>query len=212
MSDSLLPPILNPSSLYKQEAKRDATRIRVYNSVLSVIYTRIKAVSRVPDNEKALWYVVPEFIPGTPRFDIGDAILYIVWNLRNVGYTVIYTHPNLLHISWRSHDERYRAVESPWTQVLQSARTQVLSGATEPTIVSSILRPAPTTSTPVEIQKRKTPIKKTVEFKPVVEKVDTTGGPINPSVVAAMYSSSSAPASSSSRLPGQLSEKHVSFV
>jgi len=138
--------------------------------------------------------------------------LYIVWNLRNVGYTVIYTHPNLLHISWRSHDERYRAVESPWTQVLQSARTQVLSGATEPTIVSSILRPAPTTSTPVEIQKRKTPIKKTVEFKPVVEKVDTTGGPINPSVVAAMYSSSSAPASSSSRLPGQLSEKHVSFV
>jgi len=210
MSDSLLPPILNPSSLYKQEAKRDATRIRVYNSVLSVIYTRIKAISRVPDNEKALWYVVPEFIPGTPRFDIGDAILYIVWNLRNVGYMVTYTHPNLLHISWKSHDQRYRAVESPWIQVLQSARTQVLSGATEPTIVSSILRPAPTTATPAEIQKRKTPIKKTVEFKPTVERVES--GAINPSIVASMYSSSNSSSSSSARLPGQLSEKHVSFV
>lgn len=210
MSDSLLPPILNPSSLYKQEAKRDATRIRVYNSVLNVIYTRIKAISRVPDNEKALWYLVPEFIPGTPRFDIGDAILYIVWNLRNVGYIVTYTHPNLLHISWKSHDQRYRAVESPWIQVLQSARTQVLSGATEPTIVSSILRPTPTTTTPTEIQKRKTPIKKTVEFKPTVERVTT--GAVNPSIVASMYSSSNSSTSSSARLPGQLSEKHVSFV
>ena len=212
MSDSLLPPILNPSSLYKQEAKRDATRIRIYNSVLNSIYTRVKAVSRIPDNEKVLLYVVPEFIPGTPRFDIGDAILYIVWNLRNAGYTVTYTHPNLLHISWKAHDERYRAIESPWSQVLQSARTQVLSGASEPSIISSLLRPAPTTVTPVEIQKRKTPIKKTVEFKPVVERIHAAGGPTNPSIISAMYSSSNTTASSTARLPGQLSEKHVSFV
>ncbi len=105
-SDSLVPPILNPSSLYTEEAKRDATRIRIYNSVLQTIYNKIKAISRIPGNEKSLLYVVPEFIPGTPRFDIGDAILYIVWNLRNVGFSVAYTHPNLLYISWRSHDEK----------------------------------------------------------------------------------------------------------
>jgi len=118
---SLVPPMLNPSSLYKEEAKRDATRIRIYNSVLQQIYNKIKMVARVPGNEKTLWYVVPEFLPGVPRFDSRDAILYIVWNLRNMGYTVEYTHPNLLFITWRSHDERYHAVESPWSQVLSTA-------------------------------------------------------------------------------------------
>lgn len=208
MSDSLLPPVLNPSSLYTTEAKRDATRIRIYNSVLTVIYTRIKAISRVPDNEKSLWYIVPEFIPGTPRFDIGDAILYIVWNLRNIGYTVSYTHPNLLHISWRSHDEKYRAYESPWSQVLQSARTQALMGTTEPTRISHVVKPAPTTTTPPAIQKLKAPLKKTVEFKPPATATIST----NPSIVTSMYSSAAPSTQQSARLPGQLSEKHVSFV
>jgi hypothetical protein len=96
--------------------------------------------------------------------------------------------------------------------VLLSARTQVLSGASEPSIISSFLRPSPATITPVEIQKRKTPIKKTVEFKPVVERIHAAGGPTNPSIVSAMYSSSNTTVSSTARLPGQLSEKHVSFV
>ncbi len=122
-----MPPILNPASLYSQEARRDATRIRIYNSVLSQIYTKIKAISRVPGNEKCLWYLVPEFIPGTPRFDVKDCIVYLVWNLRNVGYEVEYTHPNLMFISWRNHDEKYKERESPWAQVLGAARDQVLS-------------------------------------------------------------------------------------
>ena len=89
MSNSLAPPVLAPSSLYKEEAKRDATRIRIYNMVLTQIYNKVKAVSRIPGNEKSLWYVIPEFIPGTPRFDMGDAVLYIVWN------PVSYTHLTL---------------------------------------------------------------------------------------------------------------------
>lgn len=121
-----MPPILNPSSLYSEEARRDATRIRIYNSVLQQIYTKIKAIARIPGNEKCLWYVVPEFIPGTPRFDVKDCIVYLVWNLRNVGYQVEYTHPNLMFISWRSHDDMYKERESPWAQVLGAARDQVL--------------------------------------------------------------------------------------
>jgi hypothetical protein len=200
MSDgSLVPPVLNPSSLYKEEARRDATRIRIYNSVLSAIYNRVKAVARIPGNEKSLWYIVPEFIPGTPRFDMGDAILYIVWNLRNSGYTVSYTHPNLLFISWRSHDEYYRTVDSPWSQVLNAAKTHVV--VAKETTQSPILK-AQTTS--LEIQKRKTPLKKTVEFKPINEMIPNQQLTTNPSIVTSMYS---AP-----KLPGQLNDKHISFV
>ncbi|NBT46780.1 MAG: hypothetical protein EBT07_03020 [Actinobacteria bacterium] len=189
--------------MYKEEARRDATRIRIYNSVLTAIYNRVKAVARIPGNEKSLWYIVPEFIPGTPRFDMGDAILYIVWNLRNSGYTVSYTHPNLLFISWKSHDDYYRSVDSPWSQVLQAAKTQVV--VAKETTHSPILKPQITTA--LEIQKRKTPLKKTVEFKPTNEMIPNLQLTTNPSIVTSMYS-----AQPPARLPGQLTDKHISFV
>jgi hypothetical protein len=181
---SLVPPVLNPSSLYKEEAKRDATRIRIYNGVLSQIYNKIKAVARIAGNEKTLWYVVPEFLPGFPRFDTGEAVLYLVWNLRNAGYTVEYTHPNLLYITWKLHDERYHKTESPWSQVLQLAKSKKDT-------------PKEEVEKPIEI-KRKSILKKTTEYQPQPEK--TT------------YSSLYPQSNPTSNLPGQLSEKHISFV
>ena len=214
---SLMPPILNPSSLYSQEARRDATRIRIYNSVLQQIYTKIKAIARVPGNEKALWYVVPEFIPGTPRFDVKDCIVYLVWNLRNAGYQVDYTHPNLMFINWRNHDERYKQQESPWAQVLGAARDQVLQ--TVPTTVPVTRRPAPRTASatvrpmtldppPIQVAqrsslipdhitatesdiKRKSILKKTTEYRP--------------------FSAAPAPQKDAA-LTGTLTPRHISFV
>ena len=209
MSNSLVPPILVPSSLYTEEAKRDATRIRIYNMVLQQIYNKVKAVARIPGNEKTLWYVVPEFIPGTPRFEMGEAVLYIVWNLRNAGYTVQYTHPNFLFISWKSHDEKYHKTESPWSQVMNTARNTVISNSISPaTTISHVTRPQPVTTAAAEIQKRKTPLKKTVEFKVP----EATLPPVaNPSVASALYGSGPQP-TTAARLPGQLNERHVSFV
>lgn len=211
MSESLVPPILNPSSLYKEEARRDATRIRIYNMVLQQIYNKIKAVARIPGNEKSLYHVIPEFIPGTPRFNMGDAVLYIVWNLRNLGYSVNYTHPNLLFVSWRAYDDRYQSRDSPWSQVMNTVRHAALTGATEPSTVSPITRSAPAAppSSDPEIQKRKTALKKTGEFRPGL----TIATPSNPSIASALYQGSgSSTTMAPSRLPGQLSDKHVSFV
>jgi hypothetical protein len=213
-SGGLIPPVLNPSSLYAEEARRDATRIRIYNSVLQQIYNKIRAIARIPGNERSLVYIVPEFIPGTPRFDIGDAILYIVWNLRNVGYSVSYTHPNLLFISWKAHDERYRRTDSPWSQVLHATRSQVLA-TPAPSVVSPVVRPQAATSGPADIVKRKTPIKKTVEFHPTPDIIPITASGSSPAVASAMYASAAAstPAvAAPPKLPGQLSARHVSFV
>jgi hypothetical protein len=199
--------MLVPSSLYKEEAKRDSTRIRIYNMVLQQIYNKVKAVARVPGNEKSLWYVVPEFIPGTPRFDIGDAVLYIVWNLRNIGYTVEYTHPNLLFVSWRSHDEIYHKHESPLSQVLNAVR-----GVAQEYKVPMAKPTIPTAMAPMpEITKRKTPIKKTVEFKPEAETIHLPS-PTQPMTRSLVMSATGGAGAGIPRLPGQLSERHVSFV
>jgi hypothetical protein len=202
----LIPPVLNPSSLYKEEAKRDATRIRTYNMILSQIYNKIKAASRIPGGSKSVFYIIPEVIPGTPRFDMGDAVLYIVWNLRNVGYYVEFTYPSGIYVSWKAHDDAYRVMESPWSKVLNATRELVLKGETTPTVISHATS-TPSLSTPQDVVKRKTVLKKTVEFKPATDTITSS----NPVINSGIYSSAPAP-TTAARLPGQLSEKHVSFV
>jgi hypothetical protein len=201
----LIPPVLAPSSLYKEEAKRDATRIRTYNIILSQIYNKVKAASRIAGGDKAIFYLIPELIPGTPRFDMGDAVLYIVWNLRNAGYQVEYTYPNGIFVNWRAHDEVYRTNESPWSKVLNATRELVLRGETKETVISHA-ESGGGLATPPEVVKRKSVLKKTVEFKPAGEPKTSS-----PAVLSAMYGSAPPPPPAS-KLPGQLSEKHVSFV
>jgi len=63
-----------------------------------------------------------------------------------------------------------------------------------------------------EITKRKTPIKKTVEFKPEAETIQPTIQPITRSMGSLMMSATGGAGANIPRLPGQLSERHVSFV
>jgi hypothetical protein len=156
--NTLTPPLLPPSTLYSEQARRDATRIKIYNSVLTQIYNKIRAISKIPENERTLLYIVPEFIPGTPKIDVADCILYLVWNLRNVGYQVTYTHPNCLFINWKAHDSIYRDRESPWAKVLTSARVAAVEALTKPATLSGAR------STPAP--KRGPPAKRTDTFTP----------------------------------------------
>jgi len=156
--NTLTPPLLPPSTLYSEQARRDATRIKIYNSVLTQIYNKIRAISKIPENERTLLYIVPEFIPGTPKIDVADCILYLVWNLRNVGYKVTYTHPNCLFINWKAHDSIYRDRESPWAKVLTSARVAAVEALTKPATLSGAR------STPAP--KRGPPAKRTDTFTP----------------------------------------------
>jgi hypothetical protein len=121
---------------------------------------------------------------------------------------ICFANPNFLWISWKAYDERYHKTDSPMSQVLNTARNVALSGSTTPTTISNITQSQPMTTAAIEIQKRKTPLKKTVEFKPP----EATLPPIsNPSVASALYGST-ASSTTAARLPGQLNERHVSFV
>ena len=84
--NTLTPPLLPPSTLYSEQARRDATRIKIYNSVLSQIYNKIRAIAKIPENERTLLYIVPEFIPGTPKIDVADCVVI-------VGTVVVFVFP-----------------------------------------------------------------------------------------------------------------------
>jgi hypothetical protein len=52
-------------------------------------------------NENCCWYVMPEMILGVPKYDHRDCTAYVIEKLRDNGFIVRYTHPNLLFISWK---------------------------------------------------------------------------------------------------------------
>ena len=114
-------PQLNPSDLYDKRRTKDASRLRVYNTILEQIYTRIRSSSR-QGGDPWIIFTVPPFIIGLPRIDLEDCIVYIVYLLRQQSYEVRYTYPNLLYISWKHHEKDYILKTSPIMTTMLAAK------------------------------------------------------------------------------------------
>lgn len=125
------PPQLTPSALFEEQSRLDAIRLEVYNRILSTVHMKIKSTSTLPGSPQMTTFDVPEWQPGCPRFDVKDCILYIVWNLRTSGFSVMYVSPNRLLISWKEQSIRYYQEESPIRQAMlaASAAAPVRGGA-----------------------------------------------------------------------------------
>lgn len=81
--------------------------IDTYKKVLCRIHNKIKVVSRQRTNNDFLAFLVPEFIIGLPRYDVLGCIGFCMEKLKENGFSVKYTHPNLLFISWRDYIPTY---------------------------------------------------------------------------------------------------------
>ena len=100
-------PRLEPKDLYERRMRRDHSRLRAYNTLLEQMYHRIYATSQLPGAVSSILYSVPPFILGLPKFHMEDCIVYLVWQLRDAGFKVQFTWPNLLTISWKHHEGEY---------------------------------------------------------------------------------------------------------
>jgi hypothetical protein len=91
---------LNLDELYERKQQQDLNTLALYNRILARIHTRIKTVSRQQTKDQHCWYIMPETIIGVPKYDYGACTAYVIDQLRENGFIVKYTHPNLLLISW----------------------------------------------------------------------------------------------------------------
>lgn len=92
---------INLDDLYEKKKQHDLNTIAIYNRILNRIHAKIKIVSRQNMTNQNCWFVVPEIIIGVPRYDHGACTAYIIDKLRDNGFVIRYTHPNLLFISWK---------------------------------------------------------------------------------------------------------------
>ena len=111
-------PKLNPNELYERRIRRDQSRLRAYNQVLEQIHNRIYTASQLPNHPADILYTVPPFILGLPKLDLEDCIVYLVFQLRQAGFEVRFTYPNLLYISWRHHEKEYLLHQNPIVQAM----------------------------------------------------------------------------------------------
>jgi hypothetical protein len=93
---------INLDDLYEKKQQQDLNTLALYNRVLGRIHNRIKTISRQQTKEQHCWYLMPETIIGVPKYDHGACTAYIIDQLKENGFVVKYTHPNLLLISWAS--------------------------------------------------------------------------------------------------------------
>ncbi len=110
-------PKLDPSELFDKRRERDGARLKAYNKILEQIHHKIRTFSKM-GGDPWIMYTVPPFIIGLPRLDLKDTIVYLVYTLRNQGYEVRYTYPNMLYVSWKHHERDYLTKNSPIMQAM----------------------------------------------------------------------------------------------
>lgn len=116
--NNLQPPKLQPQHLFEKREKRDTARLKAYNQLLEQIQHRIFTTSQLPGNTNYLIYSVPPFILGLPAMDLKDCIVYLVFQLRNNGFEIRFTYPNILYISWASYEREYFLKKNPIVQAM----------------------------------------------------------------------------------------------
>ena len=90
---------INIDDLYQRKREIDQLKLKVFRKILNRVHSKIKITSRQRSAEQFTFFVVPEFLVGTPRYDVAACIAYIIDKLKINGFNVTYTHPNLLFIS-----------------------------------------------------------------------------------------------------------------
>lgn len=100
--------MININQLHQINKKRANDRIVSYEKILEKCHKKIKSTSLKPKGNTFCFYVVPNLVFGVPIFNQNECIVYIVQALIKNGFYVVYTHPNLIYISWF---QRHNSIE-----------------------------------------------------------------------------------------------------
>uniref|UniRef100_A0A6C0BV27 Uncharacterized protein n=1 Tax=viral metagenome TaxID=1070528 RepID=A0A6C0BV27_9ZZZZ len=95
---------LNISDLYAKTNEKNLKRLEIYDNVLVKCHNRIKYNSNL--EKTYCFFQIPEFIIGTPIYDINEMRKYVINSLKNNGFKIMYIEPNWLFISWMQESNK----------------------------------------------------------------------------------------------------------
>ena len=89
---------LNILELHRTINEKNERKNECYEKVLEICHKRI--VMATEHRKMKYVFVVPEYIPGYPIYDLNLCIKHIIKSLETNGFLVTYVFPKYLYISW----------------------------------------------------------------------------------------------------------------
>ena len=111
MNDNDYSDKINIDELYVRKRELENNKLKIYKTILNRVHKKIKISSRQLHNNQFTFFVIPEFIVGIPMYDIASCTAFIIDKLKENGFVIKYTYPNLLFISWAHHLDKAKRVE-----------------------------------------------------------------------------------------------------
>lgn len=121
--------LINKDELFKAKVAHESKAIAIYNKVLKRVHIRIKHTANLNKGRTECIYLVPDFMLGVPTYNIKDCVVFVITSLCRNGFKVKYTHPNLLHISWKHWEKDYEVSK----QYIQTQQNQLITNKQEQT-------------------------------------------------------------------------------
>lgn len=100
--------LLDIDELIGENKRQEGNRISVFEGILSQCIKLIKKKNR--ERVREMYYSIPAFVFGKPKYNIDTLRNYLVYNLRDNGLRVDILDPFSLYVSWKETDidlERY---------------------------------------------------------------------------------------------------------
>jgi len=89
---------IDMKELYSTINQKTLKRMELYDSILKKCHSRILYNSGL--QRTYCFYQVPEFVIGTPLYDIIELRNYVMNSLKTNGFDILYVEPNWLFIYW----------------------------------------------------------------------------------------------------------------
>jgi Family of unknown function (DUF5759) len=120
---------LNIDDLYEKRKNRDLKQLSIFNKLLNRIHKRITQTAKIKNNERFIWFQIPEFLFGEACYDNADCCAYLISQLKTNGFTIRYYHPNTLLISWENYVPSYvRSQIKKKTGMIINEKGEVIRG------------------------------------------------------------------------------------
>ena len=89
---------IDMKELYSTINQKTLKRMELYDSILKKCHSRILYNSGL--QRTYCFYQIPEFVIGTPLYNIEDLRNYVMNSLQTNGFEILYIEPNWLFIYW----------------------------------------------------------------------------------------------------------------
>jgi len=101
-------PQIDMNELDLEARKKIFKRLEIYNKILKECHNKIRFNSKL--DRKYCFFLIPEFIFGTPLYDIEELRDHVMKSLEKNGFQLMYIHPNWLFISWDHKKDIKRSI------------------------------------------------------------------------------------------------------